>query len=138
MISRGDYSNTLRSLGQFLEGVDATEIGIVEHEEYLEVSWRNKRGDREERYHEPAELAQLRTLASMYRGKDDRPRYGLAELLRTMGQELDALLVQGVAIAETPDGFHSAGRVNGSEVSRTYTRDELIQLAQRYRRKRAP
>jgi hypothetical protein len=138
MIQAGECSSTLRVLGQFLEQIDAAEIGIIDHEEYIEVSWRNRRGGREERYHDAGELAALRTASTLYRdAQEPSHRYGLTELLRTLGQELDDLRMDSVAIAATPDGFHASGTVAGSEIIRTYTHSELVGRAQAYRRERA-
>ncbi len=138
MIEAGACSSTLRALGGFLERVDATEIGIIDHDEYIEVSWRNRRGGREERYHDAVELGALRISAELYRGAEDGSgRVGLSELLRTLGQELDELSVEGVAIAATRDGFFATGRSKSGEISRTYLQSELIARTQAYRRARA-
>jgi len=136
VLQPGECSKILRLLGQFLEQEEAEEVGIEDHEEYVEVSWRNQSGDREERYHDASELAALRLSAELYRGSTDSRHYGLAELLRTLGQELDDLQLESVAIAATPDGFFASGNVRGNELSRTYTQRELIARAQSYRRQR--
>jgi hypothetical protein len=136
MLQPGECSKILRLLGQFLEQEEAAEIGIEDHDDYVEVSWRNKQGDREERYHDATELAALRTAAELYRGAEDKSTYDLSELLRTLGQELDDLKMESVAIAATPDGFFASGRVRGDEVTRTYTRRELTARAEAYRGRR--
>jgi hypothetical protein len=136
MLQPGECSKILRLLGQFLEDEEAAEIGIEDHDDYVEVSWRNKHGDRQERYHDTAELNALRTAAELYRGAPDGRRYDLSELLRTLGQELDDLKMEGIAIAATPDGFFATGHVKGEELSRTYTQRELTARAQAYRRRR--
>jgi hypothetical protein len=137
VLQPGETSRILRLIGQFLEGEDAREIGIEDHDEYLEVTWQNRRGEREERYHDASELAALRTSAELYRGSSSNGSHiGLSELLRTLGQELDELKLEGIAIAATPDGFYASGTVQGSAVSRTYTQRELIARTQSYRRAR--
>ena len=68
MIAVGQFSDAMRALGRFLQMVRASEIIVIDQPDVVEVSWRGKRGAREEKQYRQWELDALRTWARMVRG----------------------------------------------------------------------
>jgi hypothetical protein len=139
MIVPNQYSDALRALGRFLEEVRASEIIVVDQPDVLEVSWRGRRGTREERKYRTWELDALRTWAKMFRGLDDSPaHYSVAEALRTLGRELDVMKVGAVTIVQTADGWWASGKIRDTEVRQNYPNADLMAKSQRFHASRAP
>jgi hypothetical protein len=138
MIASGQYSDSLRALGRFLEQVRAAEVIIVDGVDVVEVSWRGRRGAREERKYRSWELDALRTWARMFRGLEGgAPTFGIPEALRTLGREVDFLKLDGVAVVETADGWWISGKIEGTEVRQNYTNADLMAKSQRFHVNRA-
>src|SRR5215212_2024212 len=98
----GDYAEAFRSLGQILEQARALEVSIVDQGPYLEVTWSDRQGTREERHFHDEELAALNLAGSLYRGLGNNThRFGASDLLRALGQRLDDLYIERVSVVET-------------------------------------
>ncbi|HZT08610.1 MAG TPA: hypothetical protein VFC51_16425 [Chloroflexota bacterium] len=139
MISTGQYAETLRAMGRFLESARASEIIIVDQGELVEVSWRGRRGSREERQYRAWELDALRTWAKMFRGLEGgNPRFNLSEALRTLGRELDVIGIESVTIVETADGFWASGKIDGADVRQSYTNADLMAKSHAFNQSRTP
>src|SRR4051794_136221 len=85
----GEHADVLRALGRFLDENDAYEFEITNHDIFLAVSWGKADGAGERSYQEH-ELEKLRQQARLMRqGLGGGNPGGLAELMRTLGQEID-------------------------------------------------
>src|SRR4051794_3088413 len=105
MIAQGDCADTLRALGRFLELVGASDITIVDRGDTLEAGWQD-RSERLDRRLTTEEIDAMRLTARFFRGTSlSSPSFGYAEFLRTLGMELDQKGAEGIAVAETVDGF---------------------------------
>jgi len=133
MIAVGQYSDALRALGRFLDEVRASEVIVVDQPDVVEVSWRGRRGTREERKYRTWELDALRTWAKMFRGLEEGPpRFNVPEALRTLGRELDSLKLETITVVQTADGWWASGKLEGTEVRQNYTNAELMTKSQRF------
>ena len=111
MTATGEYADTLRALGRFLEMVRASSIRIQDESDHMDVAWEGQGSSREERRYEECELQALRTTVRMFRGIDGgTPPVTLSELLRTIGREMDEAGATAVGIEQTADGFLVSGR----------------------------
>src|SRR5689334_5551854 len=103
-IEPGEYADVLRSLGQVLERERAQEITISYEEEYLSATWRGQGADDREEIER--QLSLLHEQAKMARVKLGRSaKEGLAEILRTLGQDLDEAKVGLTRIVQSDDGW---------------------------------
>jgi hypothetical protein len=135
----GEYADTLRALGRYLDQVDAADVAIRESPGDIQVRWRGG-SDRQSRVrHTHAftsdELEALRTSARLFRGQNrHRVRFPLSELLRTIGELADDLDAVDLRIIETTTGFQLTGRSHGEPVHQVFTYAELVARAHaRYR-----
>jgi hypothetical protein len=126
MIQAGEYSDTLRAVGRFLDDVSATGIEIGERDDHWLVAW-----DQGGMTHlQVFELEALRTVGRMHRGTEgSTPRFNLSQILRTLGQLLDNTEASGFTIYEVPEGYYLSARVGGRGIERTYSVDEIRSLA---------
>ena len=139
MLVAGEYADALRALGRFLEQVGASEIGVIDQEDELEVSWRTRSGTRQERRYGKVELGHLRASAVLFRGLEGGgPGFRTAEFLRTLGMLLDEMQAESMGLMETSYGFWLSARVSGEARGETYTYADLIQRAAAYRKRQAP
>lgn len=130
-----DYSDTLRTLGRFLDHVGAAEIEITDREDLVTMSFLVRRGPAEERQYSRGEIEALRTSARLMRGLfGGLPRFSTSELLRALGRELDAAGAENVALSETADGFWVTASMGSNTLNRLYTYNELVTRAQDYHR----
>ncbi len=137
MAITGGYSDTLRALGRFLDGVGACEIGIVERNGEVFVSWSDRGITRHERRLQAADLDAIRICARLYRGLGGRSqRFTVGELLRTLGVILDDMEATGMAITETADGFRLTAQIGEERMARAFTYTELVHRAQQCHRQR--
>jgi hypothetical protein len=133
----GDYSDAFRSLGQLLEQARALELSIVDQGPYLEVSWSDRQGNREERHLREEDLAALTLAGSLYRGLgSSMRRFGASDLLRALGQRLDNMRLEHVSVVETYQGFMIGGRVRGQPTSHSFSFTDLVSLTEELRRVR--
>jgi hypothetical protein len=138
MALSGEYSDTLRALGRFLNEVRAFQIGIVEREDDLLLTWSAESGYRYERRLQIVELQAMRTTARIFRGLGGpSPRFTIGEMLRAVGTILDEMGPASVAITEAADGFRVSARLNEDRLIKVFTYSELVARAQQYHRARA-
>jgi hypothetical protein len=130
MVMVGEYADTLRALGRYLDGVRATEITVIEERDQLGVVWRGPRPGREARYFAGAQLQALRMTARLHRGLEaSTPQFTLAELLRTLGEVVDQAHGNAVIITETDGGFRLSALAEGKELTRTVSYSDLVERA---------
>jgi len=124
----GQYADTLRALGRFLEQADARGVEIGKENSHWSVVWQ---GPAEKTSLLPFQLQALRVVSRLNRGLEgDVPRFSLSQILRTLGQLLDTMKATSFAIHEVPDGFQLSAKVSDQQGGRTYAIDEIRSLAQ--------
>ena len=137
MLVPGDYSDAFRSLGQLLEQARALELSIVDQGPYLEVTWSDRQGKREERHLREEDLAALNLAGTLYRGLGNSTnRFGASDLLRALGQRLDNMHIERVSVVETHQGFLVGGRMRGQPMSHSFSFTDLVSLTEELRRGR--
>jgi hypothetical protein len=132
----GGMADALRALGRYLDEEGATGVEIVDRETYLAVSWdkRAAGSESEQRSYVEQELEDLRAQArEMRQGGQGNPAGSLAELLRTLGQELDERDVDVNMIAQERDGFLVTGIAEGRYFRQMFETSELLAAADRRR-----
>ena len=164
MLSRpGHYGDILRVIGRLLDeretllradaidpagsydsGNDGKEpivgyqdVEIVEHEAFVRVSWRTHSGSAARQAYTDLNLFELRTMSRQLRGEPTvDPAGEHEELLRTLGQELDAEELQVSGVVEKGEEFFVSGSTAGRYFNRAYGRDDLLTLSQHRQRLR--
>lgn len=132
-----DYSDTLRAIGRFLDEADASSTKIVDAGDRLTVSWQEKGGAQRERGYRSFELEELRTKARLLRAAGDSiPPSSTSEIFRLLGWILDQMGAELVSITDTPEGLRLSATTGGRRATRTYAREELIQLVDARRHER--
>jgi len=130
-------ADVLRALGRYLDEQGATGVEIVNRETYLEVSWEQRAEGPDaqaQRSYVEQELDELRAQArEMRQGGAGNPVGSLAELLRTLGQELDDEDIDVNMIVQESDGFLVTGIVGDRYFRQLYERAELLAAADRRR-----
>jgi hypothetical protein len=129
-------ADVLRALGRYLDEQGATGVEIVNRETYLAVSWdqRAAQGEAQQRSYVEQELEELRAQArEMRQGGAGNPAGSLAELLRTLGQELDTEDIDVNMIVQEADGFRVTGIAGGSYFRQLFETSELLAAAERRR-----
>jgi hypothetical protein len=131
----GKYTQSLRALGRLLDAEFAESIELVNSAASVRLSWRRKGLETDERRYQDHNLAELEQIAQQSRGtyRGD-PRENLAELWRTLGQDLDREGWGLEQILQERDGFMVAGFVNGQPVRRKFLTADLL-ASSRARRK---
>lgn len=125
MIPVGEYSDTLRALGRFLDDAQAYGIEITGRGEEWEVKWDRAGTTRFQRF----QLEALRAAARQHRGLEgDLPRLTTSQMLRSLGDVLDGLNATSFAVLELSDGYQLTATVAGREVVQTYSLDEIRAL----------
>jgi hypothetical protein len=128
MPNPGEHADVLRALGRHLDELGATGIEIVNHEVFLSVSWAES-VESEQRAYQEHDLEALRSRAKLLRqSPSGDPGGSLAELLRTVGQELDRTNATLSGLTQEPDSFRLSGIRDGVYFRETYTIAELDQL----------
>src|SRR5687767_1314627 len=118
LLRMGEYADSLRALGRYLDEVTASEITIIEERADLGVVWTARGGMREARSFGAGQLRALRVSARLYRGLESTaPRFGNAEILRTLGDIVDESWACGVTITETATGFRLNAFSSGRELA---------------------
>src|SRR5438105_4866464 len=128
----GGMADALRALGRYLDEQGATGVEIDDKETYLAVSWdkRASGSESEQRSYVEQELEELRAQArEMRQGGSGNPAGSLAELLRTLGQELDDQDVDVNMIVQEPDGFLVTGIAGGRYFRELLEISELLAAA---------
>jgi hypothetical protein len=127
MVADGQgYADILRVVGQLLDTDAATDVEIIEHETFIALSWRSEISGAETRSFRELDIARLRKEARQRRGTgaEDHPR-GYAELLRTLGQELDDDGITLNSIVEEEDGYRVSSTAGRRYDNRLYTWTDL-------------
>ncbi len=135
MLKPGDFSDTLRALGRFVELVGAFEITIDDRgEDSFDVAWQCRDG-RIERHLTHQDVDALRRSALFFRGTGSwSPVFGTAGFLRSVGREMDDRGAEGITVAETLDGFWAAGTADGIGFELEFTYAELVERTQSFQR----
>jgi len=134
----GEYADALRAVGRFLEQLGASEVGVIDQDDEIEVSWRSRAGVRQERRLNQVDLIHLRGASVLFRGlQGGTPTFGTSEFLRTLGALLDEMRADSMGLMETSDGFWLSARVNGEARGETYTYADLMQRAANLRKRQA-
>jgi len=132
--SRGEQSEVLRALGRWLDEQGAQGVRITNYDTFLSVTWDQAMGEATHRAYHENEIAHLRAEARMLRrGAVGAPKGTLAELLRTLGQELDEAGLQADGIVEEDGGFRVSGSSNGMYFSQFFESALLQQSSARRR-----
>lgn len=114
------------------------DVEIVEHETFVRVSWRTRDGSAARQAYTELNLSRLRARARQLRSEKTADPAGEREdLLRTLGQELDAEELRVSGIFEKDGEFFVSGSDDGRYVNRSYTKDELVTLSQHRKHLRA-
>ena len=121
----GEYSDTLRAVGRFLDDIQAFGITVVDEGENWLVTWD---GPGSMAFHRFA-LEALRDVARGYRGLEgDLPRFTTSQILRILGAVLDRLNSTSFSIREMEDGYRLSALVGENVVDHTYSLDEIHAL----------
>jgi hypothetical protein len=131
----GEQPDLLRAVGRTLDSLHASEIEITFREVFMSISWQSPAGGAQQRSFEDIELEALRDQARQMRGGlITNPVSGqLAELLRTLGQELSSEELEATSIVEEGDGFRVSGVARGRYVRQMYWKTELKRLSEQRR-----
>ena len=157
----GRYSEILRVIGRLLDerealaraehigqtgtapGQDALplayeDVQIVEHETFMRVAWRARNGSGARQVLTDLTLSLLHSRALQLRGEAaSDPAGEREELLRTLGQELDAGELVVTGIFEKEEEFFVSGSEAGRYFNRPFPKDDLRALS-RFRQRLRP
>jgi hypothetical protein len=130
----GEYADLLRAIGRFLDGQAAEGVQLVNNEAFLTVSWRFKGGGADGRHYQNHNLEELRQAARDSRGDiREVPDGALADLLRTLGQDLDRERIDFTLIVQDTDGLVVSGSVGGHYTRKKHYVTELVASSRRRR-----
>lgn len=133
MTAPGEYADTFRAVGRFLEMVGASRIRIQDDASHMDVSWHGNGSCPEKRRYEEFELQALRTTVRMFRGIDGgTPPLTLSELLRTIGREMDEAGATNVSLEEADDGFRVSASLGEERFTHRYSIGELVARAREF------
>ncbi len=125
-----EWADVLRALGRSLEEQQATHVEIMHRNTFLAVYADVGTPGRDRRAYEEHDLELLRKQArEMRSGTGGNPGGSLAELLRTLGQELDLDEVDLSRIAEVDLGWEVSGEGKGKYYRKEFSRTELMELS---------
>jgi hypothetical protein len=144
MTERRKHARALRAIGGLLDRARAHDVIIEEHPQTVTVSWDGPEGAVKTEAYPWAELERdaispsLRREAAAGRGSGTTTPSGLTknrgtwgQLLRTLGQDLDALQVAYSAVTGDLDALTVSWVADGHYASRHYTGAELWEANQR-------
>jgi hypothetical protein len=138
MLAPGDSTDSLRAIGRFFEEIKAAEIRVTDQGKIMVISWRDQTATRQQRQFDAHQVAALRSLAVAYRGTPmESLGFRASELLRALGQELDAARVEGFDVEEEITGFRVSGKVGESPFGREFSYSDLVAKAVEGRLSRA-
>ena len=133
----GEYSDTLRVVGRWLQQQGARNVEIIDEGTHLGVSWEEPRGTQVKRLFRAFQLAQLRNEARLLRVDPDQdPGTTLAETLRAIGDELDRLGHELLSIIEDATGFRISAMAGGRHVIYGYSHEQIPDLIMKARARR--
>ena len=134
MPNAGEQADVLRALGLYLDQQGASEIEIVNRDAFLAVSWKQRGAGAGQRAYQEHELETLRQQAhELRKGATGNPVGALAEMLRTLGQELDGKQVEVTTITREAGGFRVSGLVAGKYFRELYPTGSLLMNSKRRR-----
>jgi hypothetical protein len=136
-----EYADLLRTIGLGLDEQGAGPVKIVAHEHFMAITWDAGDGRERERVYNEFDLTDWQSRARGLRGisSEDSPQGERSELLRTLGQDLDALGVEMNSLTEQDDRFVVTGTLGASYYSSSFTFEELrAESAERRALRRAP
>jgi len=117
--------------GKPLFVVGYEDVEIVEHEAFMRVSWRTRGGSAARHAYTELSISKLRARARQLRGEPaEDPGGEWEDLLRTLGQELDAEEIRVSGIFKKENEFFVSGSAAGRYVTRSFLREELVTLSQ--------
>ncbi|HZT05978.1 MAG TPA: hypothetical protein VFC51_03040 [Chloroflexota bacterium] len=127
----GEQGDVLRALGRSLDEQGARRIEIKSHEVFFAVSWATDATAPEQRAYQEHDLESLRVQArAMRQGVTGATRgASLAELLRTLGQQLDEEGIEMTALFQDDDGFRVSGVGAGRYQTRLFETADLIAMS---------
>jgi len=133
-VGPGEYADVLRALGRLLDAEFAMAVEVVVGPDGWDVSWRKKGLGSDRRHFEESAVYGLRSFAGQSRGTyKEQPGGGLAEQLRTLGQELDEEGRVLARIVQEPDGLLVTTSRGADVAERKYLDEELAAASQRRR-----
>jgi hypothetical protein len=135
----GEWADVLRALGRSLDAENASHIEIVNHDAFLAVFWDQGAPGAEQRAYKEHDLEALRAQARELRSgtAGGNPGGTFAELLRTLGQDLDRDEVDVSRVAEEDGDFIVSGQAKGKYYRQAYSVSELMVLSAQRRDARA-
>jgi len=127
----GEQADILRALGRFLDEKGADRFQIMNHGAFLSVSWDKGDSAEAQQSYQEHELDKLRAQARALRQGfgAGSPGGSLAELLRTLGQELDIEQVDLSSVIQTEHGFAVSGTQESKYFQQTFTSDGLVEMS---------
>ena len=146
----GQYGDILRAIGRLLDEREARESGarvdttaavqdaeIIDHEAFMTVYWTSGGSIQQESYTDSV-ISDLLVEARQLRGRTAELHAGeRCDLLRTLGEELDAEGISFSGISEKDGAFVVSGIAHGRYVNRVYPLEDLRALSQERRPQRA-
>src|SRR3954451_252897 len=105
MLSIDEQEDMLRALGRMLDEQQARNIDITLHETFLTLTWDRPFGAPQQHVLQDVDLGSLREEAKALRRGAYIAKGPIAEMLRTLGQELTREQVEATSIVEEPEGF---------------------------------
>lgn len=127
MLEPGEYADALRVVGRWLEQQGVDDVEVTDEGQYLSVSWAGTYSG--QRQFRAFELAQLRREARLLRAiPQGTPSIGIAEMLRTLGGELDRSSLELLSITQIPGGFRLSATAAGRRTSTDYPLAEIHRM----------
>jgi hypothetical protein len=134
----GEHADILRAIGRILDEHKARNIEIINHDAFMAITFGSDKMGQAQNYYQEHELESLRDQAKQLRkGILSEPRGGLAERLRTLGQEIDEQQAEITSIVQETDGLKVSGMAFGRYLRKTYLFSELDAISRRRRGQRA-
>jgi hypothetical protein len=125
-------------VGRILDQHHATSVKIQNHDTYLTISWETRNEGPQQDFLEDFDLNELRAQAKALRAGSARsPGGSTAEMLRTLGQELDSQSVDVALITEERGIYRVSGQAFGRYFRKDYSEAELLGLSARRRTDRS-
>ncbi len=122
----GEQADVFRALGRFLDEEGATNIHIIGQQLVLSVSWDPGGQSQEHRAYQDHDLDLLREQGRKMRQESTgTPAGSLAEILRTLGQELDEAEFEAGGVIQDEKGFQVSGILGGRYANQLFLTGEL-------------